>query len=125
MEITVTVRLDGDAQAASVTVPLTGPASLHRPGATVDAGPFGRLTPSEMRVLRLTAAGLEYKEAARILSISEPTIRTHMRSITSKMDVINGRMAGALALVNGILTADDIIEVWAQHRADTLAEEGE
>ena len=122
MEITVTVRLDGDADAATVTVPLPARASLRRPGATADGGPFGRLTPAEMRVLRLTAAGLEYKEAARILSISEPTIRTHMRSITSKMDVLNSRMAGALALVSGILTADDLLAVWAEHRADMLAE---
>lgn len=123
MEITVTVRLDGESgeHVATVTAP-AAPASLHRPGAVADLGPLGRLTPAELRVLRLVAAGLEYKEAARILGLSEPTIRTHMRTITSKMDVINGRMAGALALVNGILTADDIIEVWAQHRADMLAE---
>lgn len=122
MEITVTVRIGEAGQVAQVTLPPTAPASLHRPGATADMGPLGRLTPGELRVLRLVAAGLGYKEAARVLNLSEPTIRTHMRSITSKMDVINGRMAGALALVSGILTADDLLAVWAEHRAEMLAE---
>ena len=112
MEITVTVRLDGDGDAATVTVPLPARSSLRRPGATADGGPFGRLTPAEMRVLRLTAAGLEYKEAARILGLSEPTIRTHMRTITSKMDVINERMTACCLLPLALVAADYAWLAW-------------
>lgn len=89
---------------ATVTAP-AAPASLHRPGAVADLGPLGRLTPAELRVLRLVAAGLEYKEAARILGLSEPTIRTHMRTITSKMDVINDRMTACCLLPLALVAA--------------------
>lgn len=106
---------------ATVTAP-AAPASLHRPGAVADLGPLGRLTPGELRVLRLVAAGIEYKAAAAALGISERTVRGHMVAIASKLDVINARMAGALALVSGILTADDLLAVWAEHRGGMLAE---
>lgn len=123
MDIVVTVRVGEAGQVASVTLPLT--AELRRQGMTADLGPLGRLTPAELRVLRLVAAGLEYKQAAQALSISERTIRTHMRTITAKLDVLNARMAGALALVSGILTAEDLLAVWAEHCQSMLAEEGE
>lgn len=119
MNIVVTVQVGGG-QVASVTLPLT--AELRRQGMTADLGPLGRLTPAELRVLRLAAAGLEYKHVAAILYLSERTVRTHMQVIIGKLDVPNARMAAALALVSGIFTADDLLAVWREHRADMLAE---
>lgn len=120
MDIVVTVRVGEAGQVAQVTLPLS--AELRRQGMTADLGPLGRLTPAELRVLRLVAAGIEYKAAAIALGVSERTIRTHMRTVTGKLDVHNARMAGALALVSGLLTADDLLAVWAEHRQSMLAE---
>lgn len=43
-----------------------------------------RLTGSELRVLLALAQGLGGKEAADMLGISEPTVRTHLKHIFSK-----------------------------------------
>jgi DNA-binding CsgD family transcriptional regulator len=43
-----------------------------------------RLTGGELRVLLLLAQGLRGKEAADMLGISEPTVRTHLQNIFSK-----------------------------------------
>lgn len=56
------------------------------------------LTPSELRVARLAAAGRTNREIAQSLTVTEKTIETHMRHVFQKLDV--GRrteLAGALA----------------------------
>ena len=45
-----------------------------------------RLTGGELRVLLALAQGLGAKEAADMLGISEPTVRTHLKHIFSKTD---------------------------------------
>lgn len=47
-----------------------------------------RLTGGELRVLLALAQGLGGKEAAGLLSISEPTIRTHLQRIYSKTNTL-------------------------------------
>lgn len=47
-----------------------------------------RLTGGELRVLLALAQGLGGKEAAGLLSISEPTIRTHLQRIYSKTNTV-------------------------------------
>lgn len=47
-----------------------------------------RLTGGELRVLLALAQGLGGKEAADMLSISEPTIRTHLQHIYSKTNTV-------------------------------------
>ncbi|MEQ1695040.1 MAG: response regulator transcription factor [Hyphomicrobiaceae bacterium] len=46
-----------------------------------------KLTLRELEVLRYVARGLTMVEAARVMKISETTVRTHARSIYRKLDV--------------------------------------
>jgi DNA-binding CsgD family transcriptional regulator len=51
-----------------------------------DAGPHG-LTPREVQVLRLVAAGKSNKEVADALSLSVKTVERHVGNILTKLDV--------------------------------------
>ncbi len=54
------------------------------------------LTPAELRVLRLTAAGLSNREIAERLVVSHYTVRNHVRNILTKLKVKNRTAASAL-----------------------------
>lgn len=62
------------------------------PGDGVDA-----LTQREMQILSLVAAGLSNREMANKLFLSEATVKTHMRNISSKLGVHSRTQAIALA----------------------------
>jgi DNA-binding NarL/FixJ family response regulator len=64
---------------------------------------FERLTPYEMRVLKLLAEGNSYSNAARKLSISVNTIRFHIRNIYEKLHVHSKSEAVAKALRNRLI----------------------
>jgi DNA-binding CsgD family transcriptional regulator/tetratricopeptide (TPR) repeat protein len=56
------------------------------------------LTPSELRVARLAAAGSTNREIAQSLTVTEKTIETHMRHVFQKLDVgRRGELAAVLA----------------------------
>src|ERR1700722_7286874 len=61
------------------------------------------LTAREIEVLKRVAAGKSNKLAAAELSISESTIRAHMKSILSKLDAVGRTHAVMIALKRGIL----------------------
>jgi len=56
-----------------------------------------RLTDREREVLDLVARGLTNKEIAVVLSISENTVRAHLRNILDKLHVHNRTQAALLA----------------------------
>ncbi|HVP05089.1 MAG TPA: response regulator transcription factor [Dehalococcoidia bacterium] len=60
------------------------------------------LTPRELAILRLISRGESNKKIARELSISEHTVRAHVRTIMRKLEVANRVQAAALALQNGL-----------------------
>jgi DNA-binding NarL/FixJ family response regulator len=62
-----------------------------------------RLTPYEMRVLRLLAGGNSYGSAAKNLGVSVNTIRFHIRSIYEKLHVHSKSEAIAKALRNRLI----------------------
>ena len=62
-----------------------------------------RLTPHELRLLRLLAEGHSYKTAAAELGSSVNTIAFHMRSIYRKLEVHSKSEAVAKALRDGLL----------------------
>ena len=55
---------------------------LDRPGATVD---LGRLSPREAEVFRLVSQGATNDEIARLLFISETTVKTHIARTQAKL----------------------------------------
>ena len=60
--------------------------------------PFTELTARESEVLRLLAAGATTHEIAKRLSISEATVRNHIRNILNKLDVHSRLEAVCLAI---------------------------
>ncbi len=61
-----------------------------------------QLTHREIDVLRLVAEGLSNQDIATQLSLSEWTVRTHLRSIMGKLNLVNRTQAALYALREGL-----------------------
>jgi DNA-binding NarL/FixJ family response regulator len=61
------------------------------------------LTPAEVRVLRLIAAGNANKEIAAHLSLSEETVKSQVRNILSKLGAKDRTHAAMIGLKRGII----------------------
>ncbi len=81
--------------------------TLLRPPAVISNGasaaPLEALTPREVEVLRLLAAGLGNKEIAARLDISEHTVKFHVASIMGKLGAGSRTEAVTLGLRNGLI----------------------
>jgi DNA-binding NarL/FixJ family response regulator len=69
---------------------------------SIAAEPVGQLTPRELEVLRLLAAGLENSEIAAELVISTRTARNHVASILDKLQMQNRIQAAVYAVRHGL-----------------------
>jgi DNA-binding CsgD family transcriptional regulator len=74
--------------------------SLTGRGASVDTR---GLTPRELQVLRLVAAGRSNREISSALVISEHTVARHMQNIFPKLDVSSRTAASAFAVAHDLL----------------------
>ena len=63
----------------------------------------GGLSPREVEVLKLIAAGKSNKEIAEMLFVSEGTVKTHVLNIHQKLDVSDRTEAVVVAIKRGIL----------------------
>ena len=72
---------------------------------TTRAGPADahRLTPRELEVLRLVAAGQSNREIAAALVISEHTVARHLQNMFAKLGVSSRTAAGAYAFEHGLV----------------------
>ncbi|HWV47939.1 MAG TPA: response regulator transcription factor, partial [Microbacterium sp.] len=68
-----------------------------------DAAVKPQLSPRELEVLRLVAAGRSNPEIARELYIGEATVKTHLLHVFEKLGVSDRTRAVTLALELGIL----------------------
>jgi two-component system nitrate/nitrite response regulator NarL len=68
--------------------------------------PFEKLTERELGLLRLVADGLSNRAIARELSISENTVKYHMKNIFQKLNAQNRTEAVTIALQTGIFSAE-------------------
>ena len=71
-------------------------ADLGRGAPAVD-DPLARLSEREREVLALLAEGLRNREIAARLTISEPTVKTHVRHVLEKLRIRNRAEAAAFA----------------------------
>jgi len=62
-----------------------------------------RLTPREIEVLRLVAAGNANKEIGALLSLGEVTVKSHVKSILGKLGANDRTHAVTIALKRGII----------------------
>lgn len=65
------------------------------------------LTRRELETVRLIARGLSNQEIAEELTISEWTVRTHVRNIMGKLHLANRTQAALYALREGLASLDD------------------
>jgi DNA-binding NarL/FixJ family response regulator len=72
-----------------------------------DEPPSIPLTPRELDILRLVAAGLRNREVGELLEVSEQTVKNHLSSILHKLGVPNRTHAVTFAVRQGWLTLDD------------------
>src|SRR5699024_2363473 len=77
--------------ALGVPSPDRGPAGIS------STGPADRLTPREIEVLRLVAAGSSNRQIARTLVLSERTVARHISNIFGKLDVASRTAAASYA----------------------------
>jgi NarL family two-component system response regulator LiaR len=66
------------------------------------------LTEREEEVVKLVAQGLSNQEIAERLSITERTVRAHVSSILSKLQLANRTQAALYALKEGLASLDDV-----------------
>jgi two-component system, NarL family, nitrate/nitrite response regulator NarL len=64
--------------------------------------PLSELTPREREVLKLVAAGTTNREIASALTLTENTVKNHLRNILDKLHLENRVQAAAYALKMGL-----------------------
>jgi DNA-binding NarL/FixJ family response regulator len=66
------------------------------------------LTPRELEVLKLKAAGMTGREIARVLYVSPQTVKNHVRNILRKLEVCNSIAAVLIAVRDGDIDPDEL-----------------
>ncbi|MEW2417280.1 response regulator transcription factor [Streptomyces sp. NPDC046866] len=75
----------------------------HRPAAAAAAGPSGGLTPRELEIWRLLAAGLDNTAVAEELDISVSTVKNHITGLFAKLGVRDRAQAVIAAYESGLV----------------------
>jgi DNA-binding NarL/FixJ family response regulator len=76
---------------------------LQPPAGYREEPPTRPLTEREIEILRLIAKGLSNNEAARVLTLSRATVRTHLEHIYEKLEVTNRVEAVTEGLRKGLI----------------------
>jgi DNA-binding NarL/FixJ family response regulator len=70
-----------------------------------DSGETGGLTRRELEILQLVAEGHSNSQLARMLWVTEQTVKFHLSNVYRKLDVANRTEASRWAQLNGLLEA--------------------
>lgn len=90
--------------------------------AVASAGPLGALSPREMQIARLLLAGYTTINAAAILNVSENTIRTYVRRLYRKLNVVSrADLARECASKYGLVISKDESATGASTRCASSA----
>jgi DNA-binding NarL/FixJ family response regulator len=88
---------------AQGTAPAAGPAHVPQPAA---AEPAAGLTKRELEILRLVSEGHSNAQLARMLWVTEQTVKFHLSNVYRKLDVANRTEAARWAQLQGLLGDD-------------------
>jgi NarL family two-component system response regulator LiaR len=80
---------------------------LHRPAEAARTPATNALSERELEVLRLVARGLSNQDIADALVVSEATVRSHVSSILSKLQLASRTQAALYALREGLASLDE------------------
>ena len=97
-------ELKAAVRAAYAGKPVLAPSVAGRLIGQVRRGPDSALSPREVEVLRLVAAGTTNRETARRLLISEATVKTHLLHLYEKLGVNDRAAAVSEAYQRGLLS---------------------
>jgi two-component system, NarL family, nitrate/nitrite response regulator NarL len=86
--------------AAKILTEFSSQASRPRPGQP--DGPLSELTPREREVLKLVAVGASNRDIASALTLTENTVKNHLRNILDKLHLENRVQAATYALRMGL-----------------------
>ena len=92
-------------QAFEHSVYLAG-APVTAPRPSVGTGRPGGLTRRELEILKLVAEGHSNAQLARMLWVTEQTVKFHLSNVYRKLEVSNRTEASRWAQLNGLLTED-------------------
>ena len=84
-------------------------APARAPAPRVDDPPG--LTQREFEILRLVAEGHSNAELARMLWVTEQTVKFHLSNIYRKLDVSNRTEASRWAQLNGLLSSETPLRI--------------
>lgn len=73
-------------------------------GAEGDAAPTEELTRRELDVLKCVAQGMSNAEIAQVLSISVPTVHSHVHNLLGKLNLASRTQAALYAIEIGLIT---------------------
>ncbi len=73
-----------------------------------DSDPFRGLSPREETIVRLVSLGLTNKQIAHELFLSTHTVTTHRKNISSKLGIKSVSGLTVYAIVNNIITIDEV-----------------
>ena len=86
----------------SMATKLLSELARMRDTSAASAAPVEGLSPREMEVLQLVAQGASNKEIASALTITENTVKTHLRNILDSLHLANRSQAAAYAVRAGL-----------------------
>lgn len=78
------------------------------PPSSVSAQTRARLSPGDLRLLKLIADALTNAEIARYLGVGDETVRTQVRRVMRKLDARNRVDAAMKAVRLGVVVLDDL-----------------
>jgi DNA-binding NarL/FixJ family response regulator len=90
----------------SVFMPSSPPTS-NTPDEAVRPERPGGLTRRELEILKLVAEGHSNAALARMLWVTEQTVKFHLSNVYRKLEVTNRTEASRWAQLNGVLTSDE------------------
>ncbi len=74
----------------------------HRQAPPRPAAPFAELTPRELEILEHVAGGFSNKAIARVLNITDGTVKLHVKAILRKLGIHSRVEAAVLAVEHGL-----------------------